>query len=56
MKDLLIVFVLLLIGAGWLFYIGHSHTVQFRYDCGIEVPWQEAFFLSTDKCPGVSAP
>lgn len=56
MKDFLIVLVLVLIGAGWAYFVGHSHTVQLRYDCGIEVPWHEAIFLNTDSCPGSAAP
>ncbi|WP_200284390.1 hypothetical protein [Rhabdochromatium marinum] len=52
MKDMLIVIVILLIGAGWFFFVGHSHAVKLRYDCGIEVPWHEAFFLETTICPG----
>lgn len=56
MKDFMLVAVILAIGAGIVYYIGHSHTVQLRYGCGIEVPWHEAFFLKTDRCPGGGAP
>jgi hypothetical protein len=56
MKDMLILILLLAVGAGWVYYVGHSHTVQMRYNCGIEVPWHEAFFLKTDRCPGDATP
>lgn len=52
MKDFLIVIAILLIAAGWGFFVGHAHTVQLRYDCGIEVPWYDALWLKTDECPG----
>lgn len=51
MRDFLIVVVLLLIGAGWAFLVGHSHAVKMRYNCGVVVPWYEAIFLDAEKCP-----
>ncbi len=56
MKDFLIIVVILAVAAGFVYYKGHSHTVQLRYGCGIEVPWNEAFFIQTDRCPGGATP
>lgn len=56
MKDFLIVVVILLIGAGWVYFTGYSHSKQFEYDCGILVPWYDAFFLDAERCPGASNP
>lgn len=55
MKDFLIVVVIVLAAAGWAFFVGHSHSIKFRYDCGIEVPWYEAIFLDTERCPGTNS-
>lgn len=53
MKELM---ALILVGAiavlGYAFFAGRSHTIYFRYNCNLEIPWYEALFLATEKCPG----
>jgi len=57
MKEFLVlVLALALAVLGYAFFVGRSHTVNFRYNCNLEIPWYEAIFLDTEKCPGKCGP
>ncbi|MBB1125066.1 hypothetical protein HUK38_02335 [Thiospirillum jenense] len=53
MKELLILFlVVMVVGLGVVFFNGRSHSINFHYNCNIDIPWYEAIFLDINKCPG----
>lgn len=55
MKEVLALILIALIGGlAYAFFTGHSHSVNFRYKCGAEIPWYDAIFLDTAQCPTAS--
>jgi hypothetical protein len=53
MRELSVLIILALLGGlGYTYFVGRSHAVNFHYNCKLDIPWYEAFFLSGDHCPG----
>ncbi len=55
MKELVMLILLVVIGGlAYAFFLGHSHSVNFHYNCGVAVPWYDAIFLDTNHCPNLA--